>query len=144
MFHVKQLKNHIKNEYILLALGIINILLFSYPMMQGYINIGGYTGVTVGVIQIILFVLRKCKSETVKNVYINAILCLNLVTGMIILNLSVYNYWKVETQEIKKEDVYIILGCEVNSDGTPSEMLKSRLQKGYDLSKDNDQCVFVV
>ena len=108
--------------------GCLSFLLFLVPFFYGYQNFGGVLGCVISLL-FILYVLYKKKLKNGNN--IGKIILKTIETGAFILlfmYLASLLYMMMGQKKIdNQERTVIVLGCEVKEDGTPSALLKDRL-----------------
>lgn len=112
-----------KNRFKILF-GVVLIVVFLYPMFLGYRNIGGATGILIG----IYYFLCGYKKMSVWNKISKCLIVPAVLVGCFLLGLILTAHPTIANDK----GTIIVLGCEVNSDGSPSAMLESRLKAALD------------
>ena len=120
-------------KYILRIIGIIGLVLFVVPIFYEFRNLGTVTGITLSLVLILYsFNIGKWNQwfrdgSTKKNVL--SLIVQIVIIGILILALyTSYLIFKPGRINTTDNRTVIVLGCEVNKDGTPSVLLESRLK----------------
>ncbi len=135
MFHVKQIMKKSENKtgyQILAGAGFIQTLVFFSELGMRYENIGSYTGAFLGIMLGILGIAgihRETLSHT-GQILFSIAKPIGLVIGGIVLVTFGFMIFAIPKTQPAKDATVIILGCGVNSDGSPSAIMQERVNAG--------------
>ena len=135
MFHVKQIMKKSENKtgyQILAGAGFIQTLVFFSELGMRYENIGSYTGAFLGIMLGILGIAgihRETLSRT-GQILFSIAKPIGLVIGGILLVTFGFMIFAIPKTQPAEDATVIILGCGVNSDGSPSAIMQERVNAG--------------
>ena len=135
MFHVKQIMKKSENKtgfQILAGAGFIQTLVFFSELGMRYENIGTYTGAFLGILLGMLGIAgihRETLSRTGQLLFSIA-KPIGLVIGGILLVTFGFMIFAIPKTQPAEDATVIILGCGVNSDGSPSAIMQERVNAG--------------
>lgn len=138
-------------KYILNILGIAGLILFIVPFFYGYRNIGGVTGILLCLFYLLYInrikeinaFIRSGWSKNNRNylsLLLQIIVLVSLVKGIYISSTIL----QFGIPDDRQDRTAIVLGCEVNNDGTPSALLQSRLDAGIEYLNNHKNSVIIV
>ncbi len=137
-------------KYILLAIEIIGLCLFLFPIVLDVINFGNISGTALFAVLIFITVFHdrffsvvNSFWKTIAGKIIITIVCAVIIFIILLALFLSFLMIKAQTNEPKENTTVIVLGCKVKGEN-PSRMLKFRLDKAYDYLSDNKDAVCIV
>ena len=119
-------------KFLLRIIGIIGLILFIVPIFYEFRNIGTVTGIVLSLLLILYSFYMEEWNQWFKNgregknilsLYIQFLMICILIM-VIYISALIFKGGRPQTNDSR---TVIVLGCEVNKDGTPSILLESRL-----------------
>lgn len=137
-------------KYIILAIEIIGLCLFLFPIILDVINFGNISGTALFAVLILITAFHERFFSGVKNLWgsvfgkiiITAVCAVIVFIILLALFLS-FLMVKAQLNEPEGNTTVIVLGCKVKGEN-PSRMLKYRLDKAYEYLSDNKDAVCIV
>ena len=140
-------KTENKTGYELLAgAGFVQTLLFFCELGMRYENVGTYTGVLIGVFMGLLGMAgihREALSRT-GQIFFSIAKPIGVIMGGILLVTFGFIIFAIPKTQPAEDATVIILGCGVNSDGTPSAIMQERVNAGLTFLESRPDAKIVV
>lgn len=137
-------------KYILLAIEIIGLCLFLFPIVLDVINFGNISGTVLFAVLILITVFHERFFSCVKNLWGTVIgkiiiiaICAIIVFIILLAVFLSFLMVKAQINEPEGNTTVIVLGCKVKGEN-PSRMLKYRLDKAYEYLSDNEDVICIV
>lgn len=137
-------------KYILLAVEIIGLCLFLFPIILDVINFGNISGTALFAVLILITAFHERFFSNVKNLWgsvfgkiIITTVCAVIVLIILLALFLSFLMVKAQLNEPDGNTTVIVLGCKVKGEN-PSRMLKYRLDKAYEYLSDNKDAVCIV
>ncbi len=142
------MKKSVKNERytFITAAGIVLTLLFCGEIGMHYQNIGSLSGAVIGVCLTAYGIAGWNRSSLTKTglALFRIAKPIGLLVGGIILLTIGFMIFAVPKTQPEKDATVIILGCGVDSDGTPSAVMQKRVDAALDYLRDHPDVPVIV
>lgn len=137
-------------KYIILAIEIVGLCLFLFPIVLDVINFGNISGTFLFATFILITIFHERFFSVVNSLWrtvsgkIIIIAVCSVILFIILLALFLsFLMIKAQFNEPNGNTTVIVLGCKVKGEN-PSRMLKFRLDKAYDYLSENKDAVCIV
>lgn len=137
-------------KYILLAIEIIGLCLFLFPIVLDVINFGNIFGTALFSVLMLITVYHERFFISIKNLWetllgkiVITIVCVVIILAVLLASFLSVLMVKAQLNEPEGNTTVIVLGCKVKGE-SPSRMLKFRLDKAYEYLTDNNDAVCIV
>ena len=137
-------------KYILLAIEIIGLCLFLFPIIFDLVNFGNILGVIVFTVLIFITFFHNKFFLFVKNLWgsvfgkiVITSVCLIILLALLLAIFLSFLMIRAQMNEPEGNTTVIVLGCKAKGE-KPSRMLRYRLNTAYDYLSENQDAVCIL